>query len=375
MTINNAAGTNTSANALALVTDTGVVTAINIDVIAGVPQTGAGYTAPSVVITGGGASIDATATASGGVDVVALTNPGDGYTMPLVDFDFPSDPNGTIAKAHVVCVETDCIPVAPATTVTIAGIVVDDPGSGYTVAPNVVIRDGPIYAPLNNRALNAALAARAEVMKTKPSGPLSAEEVEAIRPAATINATATATLKILSVTLDTFGAGYTSAPLVAITDPSSDLHPSSRNGLISTAAASPVSAWLPPALAALAISPQAASRSSPIRCPMCVVPPDCPATGKYIPLGVADPIKYPLGDVNGIEADQYDIGLVQYRTSFSSSLKDPITGVPVGTLVRGYVQLETAANGAAGTNISAALSPLQRDARRHEDLRRMRARS
>ena len=39
---------------------------------------------------------------------------------------------------------------------------------------------------------------------------------------------------------------------------------------------------------------------------------------------------------NGIEADEYVIGLVQYRTSFSSSLPD--------TLVRGYVQLETAAN-------------------------------
>ena len=39
---------------------------------------------------------------------------------------------------------------------------------------------------------------------------------------------------------------------------------------------------------------------------------------------------------NGIEADEYVIGLVQYRTNFSSSLPD--------TLVRGYVQLETAAN-------------------------------
>ncbi len=39
---------------------------------------------------------------------------------------------------------------------------------------------------------------------------------------------------------------------------------------------------------------------------------------------------------NGVEADEYVIGLVQYRTSFSSSLPD--------TLVRGYVQLETAAN-------------------------------
>ena len=39
---------------------------------------------------------------------------------------------------------------------------------------------------------------------------------------------------------------------------------------------------------------------------------------------------------NGVEADEYVIGLVQYRTSFSSSLPD--------TLVRGYIQLETTAN-------------------------------
>ncbi len=352
VTINNAAGTNTSANALAQVTDSGVVTAINIDVIAGVPQTGAGYTAPSVVITGGGASIDATATASGGVDVVTLTNPGVGYTMPLVDFDFPSDPNGTIAKAHVVCVEPNCIPIAPATTVTIDSIVVDDPGSGYTVVPNIVIRDGPIYAPLNNRALNAALAARAEVMKTKPSGPLSAEEVEAIRPAATFDATATATLKILSVTMDTFGAGYTSAPLVSITDPSLTYTPAAATALYDSGGVTSISLVAPGFGGAGFITPGGIKKfTDPL--PDICVPPNCPATGKYIPLGVADLIKYPLGDVNGIEADQYDIGLVQYKTSFSSSLKDPITDLPVGTLVRGYVQLETAANGASGTGISA----------------------
>ena len=48
---------------------------------------------------------------------------------------------------------------------------------------------------------------------------------------------------------------------------------------------------------------------------------------------MAEKIKYPIGDPNGIEADQYEIGLVQYNTSFSSSLPS--------TLVRGYVQLES----------------------------------
>jgi hypothetical protein len=92
----------------------------------------------------------------------------------VVDFDFPDDPNGTIAKAHVICLEIDCIPVPPATTVTIADVVVDDPGSGYASAPNVVIRDGPIYAPVNNRLLNAGYAAREKVTKDKKAGPLSA---------------------------------------------------------------------------------------------------------------------------------------------------------------------------------------------------------
>src|SRR5665647_435388 len=56
----------------------------------------------------------------------------------------------------------------------------------------------------------------------------------------------------------------------------------------------------------------------------------CPtgAGAKYIPLAVPENKKY-----NGIAADEYEIGLVQYRTSFSSDMP--------ATLVRGYVQLET----------------------------------
>ena len=98
-----------------------------------------------------------------------------GYSMPVVDFDFPDDPNGTIAKAHADIDASGAI----------TEVVVDDPGSGYSVAPNVVIRDGPIYAPLNNRALNAAYAARARVIERKKAGPLSLAEVNAIGPAAT----------------------------------------------------------------------------------------------------------------------------------------------------------------------------------------------
>ncbi len=56
-------------------------------------------------------------------------------------------------------------------------------------------------------------------------------------------------------------------------------------------------------------------------------------TAKYIPLGVPEEKIY--NDPNGkpIKADEYVIGLVQYRTKFSSDLP--------ATLVRGYVQIET----------------------------------
>ena len=64
----------------------------------------------------------------------------------------------------------------------------------------------------------------------------------------------------------------------------------------------------------------------------------CPTTGKYIPLGVPEAKTY-----DGVEADEYVIGLVQYKTSFSSSLPD--------TLVRGYVQLETPENEAISQHL------------------------
>ena len=59
----------------------------------------------------------------------------------------------------------------------------DKPGSGYSAAPNMVIRDGTLFDPV-----------------TPPQGDLQRE------------ATANATLAIDSVAIETVGAGYTSAP-------------------------------------------------------------------------------------------------------------------------------------------------------------------
>ena len=103
---------------------------------------GSGYTAstsPSPAATGG---TGATATASGGVDAVTITDAGSGYTMPTVDFDLPDDPNGTIAKAHVDHGRPGRRTAASPRSI------VDDPGSGYTTAPDVAIHNGTVTDPI-----------------------------------------------------------------------------------------------------------------------------------------------------------------------------------------------------------------------------------
>ena len=112
--------------------------------------------------------------------------------MPTVDFDFPDDPNGTQATAHVVCVVTpdvaaDCTHAADI-TVSVDSVVVDTPGSGYTTAPGVAILNGTQADPI-------ALATGGT------------------------EATATSTLALSAVNVLEFGTGYASAPTVDITDP------------------------------------------------------------------------------------------------------------------------------------------------------------
>ena len=81
----------------------------------------------------------------------------------------------------------DCNRGTDTATMTVERIVVDNPGSGYATAPNVVVRDGTVFDPINP-------------------------------PTNFVAATGAATLKVLSVALDTFGAGYTSAPAVTFAD-------------------------------------------------------------------------------------------------------------------------------------------------------------
>ncbi len=270
-------GLGADAAAVAVVDYSGVVNAITVNL------SGAGYTAPAVTISGGGAATDATATAYGGVDAVVLVDPGTGYTMPTVEFGQPNDPNGVQAQGHADMDANGAI----------TAVVVDNAGSGYSSAPSVTIHNGTVADPIAGATLAAAAT----------------------------------TLAIQNVVLDTFGSGYTSAPAVTFTDAGSGSG-AAATATITTSGGSvtvinitnPGSGYMTPGI-----------KKFTDQLPGLCVPPACPATGKYIPLAVSEVKTY-----NGVEADEYVIGLVQYRTSFSSSLPD--------SLVRGYVQLETPAN-------------------------------
>ncbi len=271
-------GLGVDAAATALVDYSGVVTSITVDLAGG------GYTAPAVTILGGGATTDAVATAFGGVDAVAVTDGGLAYTFPTVEFGLPIDPLGVQATGHAI--------MDPVTG-TITSVVVDSAGSGYSAAPSVTIHDGTVETPI----------------------------------AGATPATATATIAIQNVTLVSFGAGYTSAPAVAFFDAGSGAG-AAATATITTSGGSvtgivvdnPGAGYMTPGI-----------KKFTDQLPGLCAPPACPLSGKYIPLAVAEVKTY-----NGVEADEFVIGLVQYRTSFSSSLP--------ATLVRGYVQLETPAN-------------------------------
>ncbi|MCJ7551347.1 MAG: multicopper oxidase domain-containing protein, partial [Anaerolineae bacterium] len=306
--ITDAAGTNTSATATAEITTTGVVTAITVD--AG----GAGYTAPAVDILLDGGGTGATATAYGGVPIggVTITNPGSGYTFPTVDFDMPDGPNGVKATASAEC---DGLPAGTGCGATgaITAIIVDQPGSGYTSPPNVVIRNGTIFDPI---------------------------------PGAT-PAAATATLYIQTVVLDTFGTGYTSAPTVDITDPTGS--GAMATAIIDVGAVTTITLTAPGTGYLTAGGIKKFQDGLPLLCNPSVAGSCVPNNlGQYLPLAVPDTTTF-LGDPTRPDADYYVIALVQVRERMSSSLH-PQPGQ--GALVREYVQLETPANASWSKSIA-----------------------
>ena len=329
VTINNAAGTNSSATAQAQVTDTGIVSSISVS------PGGSRYTAPVVEISGGGGA-GAAATAYGSVDTLVLSAAGSGYTNPTVEIGLPDDAvNGVQATASITW---------DATTGAITGISIVNPGSGYAKAPNVTILDGTMANPINH-ALGAAKSARAQM----EAGTLAADAINLV----TTIATAKATLTIQSVSVDTFGAGYTSAPSAYIfeTDPTG-----LGNGALAvanmtysgavTAISIPVGGGGSGYVTGSGIQkftdrPARAVRPGAAGCP------DCPASGKYIPVAVprAQELQRRQGrrvrDRPGAVPDELLV-----------VPKDP--SASQGTLVRGYVQLETPANAASASTIPLA---------------------
>lgn len=317
VTITSPGGGGTGAAGTANVTLSGIVTGITIN------TPGAGYTSPALSISGDGTG--AAAVAYGSVDAVMLSVAGNGYSNPTVDFDMPDDPNGVQATGHVTW---------DTTTGAITGIILDNPGSGYANAPKVVIRDGTLYEPVRNRQAARAAAARQQVIS---GGKVSTDQ----STQAVVDATATATISLNYVLMDTFGAGYSFAN-VAISDTVGTGAGASATASVEAGGVTSITINAAGSGYITGGGIQKFTDILPILCDPAVAG-SCSTDplAKYLPLAVPEQKMY-----NGVMADEMEIALVQYRTSFSSSLKDPNTGTPVGTLVRGYVQIETPANAA-----------------------------
>lgn len=315
-TVDITSATGVGAAATAEITLSSSVVAINVI------TTGDGYTAPVVAINGDGVPA-ATATAYGSVDTLTLTGGGLGYTMPVVDFDMPDMPGGVKATADAIMDASG----------TIVGISIVNPGSGYSKAPNVVIRDGPQFRALNRQQFNAGQLARQQELLSPDAGSNIQSAPEALP--GTINAisdaTAVATIQVDGISLDTFGAGYTTIPDVVITDPLGTGGGATATAVLDVGAVTAINVTSPGSGYVTAGGIKKFQDTLPKLCDPSVSG-SCTAAannlGQYIPLGVPDTTTF-------ADADYYVIALVQTRERLSSSL--PVEG----TLLREYVQLET----------------------------------
>ena len=212
---------------------------------------------------------------------MTLTDGGAGYTMPTVLFDLPDDPNGTRATGHV----------EPADLVggVVQKVTVDDAGSGYTTAPGVKILDGTLSDPISGST-----------------------------PAA-----ASATLELVGLSVDVSGSGYTTAT-VSITDPTGA--GAGATGTVTTDVGSLASITVTNGGSGyLTAGMKKFQDALPVTCNPGTTGSGCPAVPqaegkdaatdpahKFIPLAVPEAKTY-----SGKVADEYVIGLVQYRTRFS----------------------------------------------------------
>jgi FtsP/CotA-like multicopper oxidase with cupredoxin domain len=204
-----------------------------------------------------------------------LTSGGSGYTaQPIVVFSLPNLPGGVQATG-----------TATMTAGVVDGVTVVDPGSGYTSAPTITIKDAG-QTPLANPAV------------------------------------AVATIGILRIDVTSGGQGYDSAPTVAIND---------TVGTPDKGASATAMVAVKGAVTAINVTAPGAGYLTPGLKKFVDTLPGLGSTnandlGQYIPVAVPDTTTYP-------GSDYYEIAVVQYRMKFHRDLP--------ATLLRGYVQLST----------------------------------
>ncbi len=189
---------------------------------------GSGYvSAPTVTLTGGGGSgATATATLTRIVSAVTVTNWGNGYTSPpTVVFNggggSGAAATATVASGHIIA------------------ITVTNGGSGYLVAPTVGFSGG---GGTGARATASTSRAVNSVLITNGGSGYSSAPLVSFSGGGGAGAAATASILpgyVSGVTLLTGGTGYTSAPAVAFDN-------TGTNGAGATAVANPISITMEP---------------------------------------------------------------------------------------------------------------------------------
>ncbi len=232
---------------------------------------GYGYTTPVVSFS---PASTATAVASGMVDDLTIVDGGSGYVnQPIVEFSLPDLPGGTQATGTAV-MDAEGV---------VTSVAVVDAGSGYTTAPTVHVWDGGTDNPTPAVVTATISIARIDVtdvgsgFTAPPSVTITDSTGSGVGALATATVAASGTVS--AITLTTPGKGYLTPGLRKFVDTLAGLGEGAANNL-----------------------------------------------GNYLPVAEPDTTTYP-------GTDYYEIGVVQYRHQFHSSLPP--------TLVRGYVQLST----------------------------------
>lgn len=242
--------------------------------------TGAGYTAPTASIQGGGGT-GATATATGEVDALAITNPGAGYTAaPTVTIDPPVGGQGTAATATATIDSTGAV----------TGITLVTPGSGYTTAPNVTL-----------------------------SG------------TATTSATASATIKVTGFTLTNSGSGYTSNPTLTILDSAGGLGTGATGTVAINSFTSQISALLPKAYTdsqhPLIVPPDVFARIQDTKLTFAPVGTTTPITFDLQPKAIQELFEVEYGRMNATMGMELPNTNVSIQTTIPYGYVDPVTEI------------------------------------------------